>query len=64
MQQIAFKHGIEYWDFYDSEMFSFDDYHDMEHLNREGALKFSLMLNDSINKMESKLKTQHLANKQ
>lgn len=63
-KQIAFKHGIEYWDFYDSEMFSFDDYHDMEHLNREGALKFSLMLNDSINKMESKLKTQHLANKQ
>lgn len=31
---------------------------------REGALKFSLMLNDSIIKMESKLKTQHLANKQ
>lgn len=53
-EQIAEKYGIEYWDFLDSPVFSIDDYHDMEHLNREGALKFSSMLNDSIQKMESK----------
>ena len=63
-EKIAQKYDIEYWDFYNSDIFSIDDYHDMEHLNREGALKFSAMLNDSINKKEMKLNKQHLANKQ
>lgn len=53
-EEIAQKHGIVYWDFHDSEIFSIDDYRDVEHLNREGASKFSRMLNDSIYKMESK----------
>lgn len=49
---IANKYNIEYWDFLNSELFSIEDYHDMEHLNRKGAHKFSAMLNDSIIKME------------
>lgn len=51
-KQLADKYGIEYWDFYNSTLFHIDDFYDMEHLNREGALKFSTMLNDSINKIE------------
>ena len=51
---IAQKHGIEYWDFHNSKIFSIEDFYDMEHLNRQGALKFSKILNDSINKMENK----------
>ena len=54
--QIATKYGIEYWDFLNSDHFAIDDFYDMEHLNRKGALKFSTMLNDSINTMKSELK--------
>ena len=54
--QIAYKHGLKYWDFLNSERFTIDDFYDMEHLNRKGALKFSNMLNDSINTMKSVLK--------
>lgn len=51
-EYIAQKHGIKYWDFHDSKLFYIKDFHDMEHLNIEGALKFSKMLNDSIKKIE------------
>ena len=51
-KRLADKYNIEYWDFLDSDRFSIDDFHDMEHLNRKGATKFSEMLNDSIKKME------------
>lgn len=54
--EIAEKYGIEYWDFLSSDRFSIDDFYDMEHLNKTGASKFSVMLNDSINKMNSELK--------
>ena len=54
--QIANKYGIKYWDFLNSDLFTIDDFYDMEHLNRKGALKFSTMLNDSINTMKSELK--------
>lgn len=50
-EYIAKKYGIEYWDFHDSKIFSIDDFHDMEHLNAKGAMKFSKMLNDSIERM-------------
>ena len=50
-EHIAKKYGIKFWDFHDSKIFSIDDFHDMEHLNTKGALKFSNMLNDSIKKM-------------
>ena len=53
--EIALKHGIKYWDFHNSDVFSIDDFHDMDHLNRDGALKFSLILNDSIKKMDLQL---------
>lgn len=52
-KRIADKYEIEYWDFSDSDKFDIDDFHDMDHLNREGALKFSAMLNDSITKLKS-----------
>lgn len=52
----ALKYGIEYWNFLNSDRFSINDYYDMEHLNRKGALEFTTMLNDSINKMKPKLK--------
>lgn len=47
----ANKYGIEYWDFFNSDTFKLEDYYDMEHLNRKGALKFTSMLNDSIHKI-------------
>lgn len=56
-RRIANKYGVEYWDFLDSNHFIIDDFYDMEHLNRKGALKFSAMLNDSINKMNSETKS-------
>lgn len=57
---IAEKYEIEYWDFHNSAKFHIEDFYDMEHLNREGALKFSAMLNDSIKEIELK-KTRSLA---
>ncbi|MDD2474817.1 MAG: hypothetical protein PHI32_02785 [Dysgonamonadaceae bacterium] len=50
--RIAAKYNIKYWNFLDSDRFYIDDFYDMEHLNRKGAIKFSAMLNDSINKIE------------
>lgn len=52
--RIANKYGVEYWDFLNSDRFAIDDFYDMEHLNRKGALKFSTMLNDSVNTLKSK----------
>lgn len=60
-EEVARKYGVEYWDFHNSEIFSIQDYHDMEHLNREGSLKFSYILNDSITKLEMKINKDHLA---
>lgn len=54
--QLAEKYNIKYWNFLNSDRFSINDYYDMEHLNRKGALEFTTMLNDSINKMKPKLK--------
>ena len=51
IRELVEKYNIEYWSFYDSNIFDLDDFHDMDHLNREGALKFSSMLNDSINRL-------------
>lgn len=51
---ITRKYDIKYWNFHDSKIFSKEDFYDMEHLNEKGAMKFSKILNDSINKMESK----------
>ena len=56
-KRIAQKYNIDYWNFLDSDLFTIDDFYDMEHLNREGAQKFSTILNDSINKKEEKLKS-------
>ena len=53
-KRLAKEHNIEFWNFYDSDKFDIEDFHDMDHLNREGALKFSAMLNDSINNLKSK----------
>ena len=52
-ERIAQKYNIRYWDFLNSERFIKSDFYDVEHLNREGAAKFSRMLNDSINKIET-----------
>ena len=51
-KNMAYKFNIAYWDFLNSERFSINDFYDMEHLNRKGALKFSAILNDSIKKIE------------
>lgn len=53
-KKIVDKYGIKYWDYINSDRFTIDDFYDMEHLNRKGALKFTTMLNDSINTMKSK----------
>ncbi len=58
---IAKKYKIEYWDFQDSKIFSIEDFYDMEHLNDKGAIKFSTLLNDSINNIAKILDKQHLA---
>ena len=50
--QIAQKYNIQFWNLYDSDEFSLEDFRDMDHLNREGSLKFSQMLNDSLKKLE------------
>jgi lysophospholipase L1-like esterase len=55
-KKIAQKYNVKYWSFFDSAKFTIDDFHDMEHLNRKGAVKFSSMLNDSINKLEKESK--------
>lgn len=55
-KKIAEKYNIEYWDFEESDQFNIEDFYDMEHLNRKGALKFSTMLNDSINSRKNILK--------
>lgn len=60
-ESIAQKFGIKFWDFHNSKMFSIEDFHDMDHLNNIGALKFSRMLNDSINNMDSKINKQNIA---
>lgn len=51
-RKIAEKYNIKYWDFHDSNRFNIMDFHDMDHLNRKGASKFSAMLNDSIKEIE------------
>lgn len=51
-REIAQKYNIHFWNLYDSDEFSIEDFHDMDHLNREGSLKFSHMLNDSLKKLE------------
>ncbi len=56
IKKLVDKYNVEYWDFLHSEEFDISDFYDMEHLNRKGAVKFSSMLNDSINKLEKESK--------
>ena len=49
IKQKAKKFDIPYWDFMNLDSFKIENFYDMDHLNKEGAYKFSQILNDSIN---------------
>jgi hypothetical protein len=42
------RYGIEYFDFTADPRFTQDDFHDVDHLSKEGAEKFSRILNDEV----------------
>ncbi len=52
IKQIADDYNIEYWSFMNSELFSKSDFNNPDHLNTQGALKFSQILNDSIKQLK------------
>lgn len=48
ISKIKEKEGTIYFDFFGSEVFTDDDYHDSDHLSDIGATKLSRMLRDSL----------------
>jgi hypothetical protein len=51
---ICSKHGLNYWDFSATGLFQTSDFKNPDHLNLFGANKFSIILNDSINKFNTR----------
>jgi len=52
IKNICQKYKIQYWNFMNSDWFLKKDYYNTDHLNKMGALKFSKMLNDSLNNLK------------
>lgn len=52
--KLCSKYKIEYWDFMNSNVFSKDDFNNVDHLNSKGALKFGRLLNDSLINFQKK----------
>jgi hypothetical protein len=48
IQQLCHKHNIEYFDYMKDNRFSKYDFNDPDHLNKNGAKKFSIFLNQDI----------------
>jgi hypothetical protein len=47
--------NVVYWDFFRADsLFTVDEFYNPTHLNPRGAKKFTMMLNDSINKIEQR----------
>lgn len=42
------KYSLPYYDFSEAEGFTYDDFHDADHLNRDGAIKFTRLLNSAL----------------
>ncbi len=55
IKKIRKKHNLQYWNLMDSELFEKDDFYDCDHLNENGAIKLAKILNDNLNKMETKI---------
>lgn len=53
---IAKVHNIPFWNFMNSELFGKDCFYDGDHLNKRGARKFGLMLNDSLTNYQKQYK--------
>lgn len=51
INKIAKEYNIEYWSFMKSPLFYKSDFHNPDHLNAKGSMKFSQILNDSIEKL-------------
>lgn len=55
INNICKTYNIEYWDFMNCNKFEKNDFYNVDHLNKSGALKFGKILNDSINKQEAQM---------
>lgn len=54
LHEIRKSNEIVLLDFFDSEEFHYDDFFDVDHLNRAGARKVSKKINDSIMRIEQR----------
>jgi len=48
IDKICKQHNIKYWRFNEDIRFSKEDFHNQDHLNKKGALKFSVILNSKL----------------
>ncbi len=48
------KYSLPYYDFSEAEGFTYDDFHDADHLNRDGAIKFTRLLNSALDNQTDK----------
>lgn len=53
LAEISQVYNIQYWDYINSDKFSSDDFYDGDHLNKEGAKKFTKMLSDRLKEYEN-----------
>jgi hypothetical protein len=50
---IVKKYNIEIWDYAFKNTFVKEDFYNCDHLNKKGALKFSEILNQNLNRLRS-----------
>lgn len=48
VESLAAKHELNYYNYIDDARFGIDDFQDSDHLNTQGAEKFSLILRDEV----------------
>ncbi len=48
IHSLLLKYNIEYWTYYNSSQFNQKDFFDCDHLNKEGAKKFSTLLSEKL----------------
>ncbi len=51
INELKLKHNIIYYDFQDDKRFSIKDYRNDDHLNVNGAKKYSIIINEIISKL-------------
>lgn len=49
---LMLKFNLEYWDYSNSNIFNKKDFYNCDHLNKEGAKKFSIILSKKLNKYQ------------